>query len=126
MESTLEVQFQLHIYGSYASGLCLPSSDVDFIVEFPDGVDGKDYFELIEVLFKKSSEFIDVKYIKFATMPVLKLTTSTEYESFKVDMTIKDNNHYGLNCVQFVKQILSLYPPLKAIVLVIKHLLNKV
>lgn len=48
------------------------------------------------------------------------------YDFFKVDITIKDINHFGLNCVDFVKNQIHIYKPIKPILLVIKHLLNKV
>lgn len=126
IEEGLKVPFKLHIYGSYASGLSLPTSDVDFLLEFEEGEEAKYHFDLLEEIFRQSSVFQEVKYIKTAQIPVMKLTTSAVYDFFKIDITIKDMNHYGLNCVDFVKKILQYYEPLKPILLVIKHLLNKV
>lgn len=94
--------FELHIYGSYASGLSLPTSDVDFLLEIPEDINGNYYLDILEDEFRQNKIFQEVKYIKSATIPVLKLMTTYEFECFKVDITIKDLNHYGLNCVGLV------------------------
>lgn len=103
IKNALKFSFNLHIYGSYASGLSLPTSDVDFLIEFESNIEGRYLFEELEQVFKQSQKFQEVKYIKTASIPVMKLSKRIDFKIFKIDITIKDPNHYGLNCVDFVQ-----------------------
>lgn len=52
IKSALKFDFKLHIYGSYASGLSLPTSDVDFLIESDSNIEGRYLFEELEQIFK--------------------------------------------------------------------------
>ena len=125
ISSAVKSGFELYTYGSYANGLNLPWSDIDLLIEFTDNSDGKENLELIEKAFKKSEKFLEANYIKSASIPVLKLFTDVSFGSTKIDITIKDSNHFGLNCVALIKKYLVIYKPLKPVTLVLKQLLYK-
>ena len=123
--STLKSGFQIYTYGSYANGLNLPWSDIDLLIEFTDDSDGKENLELIHKALKNSEKFLEANYIKSASFPVLKLFTDSSLGNTKIDINIKDDKNYGLNCVNLVKEFLILYKPLKPVTLVLKQLLYK-
>ena len=102
IQSSTKRAFNLRTYGSYANGLCLPSSDVDFLVEFNSHVDPKTVLGLMETGFKNEAHFKDIKFIKFAQIPVLKLNTDETYGNIQIDITVKESFHQGLNCVSIV------------------------
>lgn len=44
------------------------------------------------------------KFIKSATMPVIKVMCSEEYRFKKIDITLQNTGHNGLDCVDIIKQ----------------------
>ena len=123
IENSINMKFTLSTYGSYANSLNMPWSDIDLLIEFAEHEDTEILLEQMETGFTKSEIFIETKYIKNATIPVLKLTSNNDYGNTKIDITVKGNKHSGLNCVMAVRQYLIYYRPLKPIMLVLKQLL---
>ena len=66
----------------------------------------------------------NTQVIKAASMPVLKLECKEILNSLRVDITIKDSRHKGIECVHMVKHYLELYPELEPLVVVLKYLLR--
>lgn len=114
--------FKLYPYGSFPSGLCLTWSDIDLLLETFSG-HGLETLEQLEGAFAKSPAFVDVKFIKNTSIPVLKLTANGDFNSLRIDMTLQDARHSGMAGVQLVRQYLLTYPHLKPMALVLKHLL---
>ena len=52
---------------------------------------------------------------------MLKLFCGKKYLEKKIDITIQDSKHFGLQCVELVKRILGQYKQLKPLVLVLKQ-----
>ena len=119
----LNTKFDLYTYGSYANGLNMPWSDIDLLIEFSDEDHNLSYMEQLEAGLVKLKMFEEVKFIKGASIPVLKIKTNEEYGDTKVDITVKGLRHSGLNCVGLIKQYLVYYRPLRPITLILKHLL---
>lgn len=119
----LGVKFDLYTYGSYANGLNMPWSDIDLLIEFADEDNDIVYMEQLEAGLAKIKPFDEVKFIKGASIPVLKIKTNDEYGETKIDITVKGLRHSGLNCVGLIKQYLVYYRPLRPITLILKHLL---
>lgn len=65
----------------------------------------------------------ETKNIPAATVPVLKVICTEEFLKKRLDITVKDGNHNGLNCVLLVKKYIKSYAPLKPLVLVLKYML---
>ena len=66
----------------------------------------------------------DSKFIRNAAIPVLKIDTTAKYFNKKIDLTLQESRHNGLNCVNLVKDYLSKYNNiLRPIVLVLKQML---
>ena len=56
-----------------------------------------------------------------SSMPILKLFTTDEFHYKKIDLTIQENKHNGMKCVNLVKTFLNCYPSLKPLILVLKQ-----
>jgi len=54
---------------------------------------------------------------------VLKVTCTDEFLRKRLDITIKDMKHNGLNCVNLVKKYLEKFTQLKPLVLVLKYMM---
>ena len=65
----------------------------------------------------------ETKTIPSATVPVTKVTCTEKYMNKRLDITIKDQKHNGLSCVDLVKKYLKTYSELKPLVLVLKFLI---
>lgn len=63
------------------------------------------------------------KYVRSATFPVLKIECTPKYKNKKMDITIKENRHSGLLCVDLVKEYLNEYQVvLRPFVFVLKQM----
>ena len=63
------------------------------------------------------------KYVRGATFPVLKIECTSQYNNKKMDITIKENRHSGLQCVDLVKEYLAEYQTvLRPFVFVLKQM----
>ena len=124
MAETLRVPFELYTYGSFASGLNLPWSDVDLVLDVQNDAE-MTILERLETTFAAEiNGFAEAKFIRGASIPVLKLIATPEFESCKLDITLKDSRHSGLSCVALVRQYIAIYQPLRPLALVLKQLLH--
>lgn len=124
----------VQLYGSYATGLALISSDIDICV-VGSGLSGSSTIKsAIGELGRVISGYPWVEQcqpIPTASVPVVKLTVDTGYFSgiqdhLKVDITIEDEiegSCAGLASLFLTREVLILYPYLQPIVLIIKQLL---
>ena len=67
--------------------------------------------------------FTEAKHIFQAKVPVIKLETNQEFKCKKVDITLIDEKHNGLECADMILNYLRKYPMLKSIFLVLKEML---
>jgi len=133
---------QVKLYGSHVTGLCLPSSDVDFVVclpavhkndvaEAPGALEGRNAVN--ESLQKrlarklKQESWIDprsMKVIERTAVPVIKVATKdTRARMLNLDITFDGPGHHGLLALRMVCQILDELPMLRPLVLVLKQFL---
>lgn len=89
----MKVSYNLYTYGSYANGLCLPNSDIDLLIEFQDEYAAVSNLETLSQHLASFPFIKESKFIKFTAVPVLKIETTSEYDFFKVDITLKDTTH---------------------------------
>lgn len=125
---------EVRAYGSHESGLAMPWSDIDLVLvnkntstDNPFSSDDKHLMMNIETLLKENKDIVkEIKFIKSATVPVIKLTSTEEFLNRKVDLTLReytDNQHSGENCVELVKGYIKTYPVFKPLALVLKQLI---
>ena len=111
----------IHVYGSYATGLHLPASDIDLVISnSPYAV-----VPTLELLYEqvgKMAQIHDQRLITTAVIPVLRLTLAT-YD-VKVDITVQEPSHRGLLCTQVCQSLLSQHPLLRKVFFPLKFLLH--
>lgn len=107
-------------FGSYATGLILPSSDLDIVIltDTPP----------LEILSCLSPILRDLHICKgldtifSAHIPLIKLTTNLN-NSIVVDISVFTHEHKGLATLEFVNKQLTTYPSLRPVYLFLKQLL---
>jgi predicted nucleotidyltransferase len=112
------------VYGSFATDLSLPWSDIDLAIKIPSGSEAGNALNQLDVHLKAKKWVNDSKYIKAASMPLLKVTTCWEGRMKRFDITILDGRHTGLKCVDTVKNLLTHYPTLRPLALAVKQILQ--
>ena len=125
-------EYDVHLYGSHATGLCLPWSDLDVVLIPRTPKIGQNVSINNPKLLKQLFEFLrqqpwvkDAKFIASASMPIIKLISVPQYNSIPIDISIQDERHFGLQCVDLVKNFISQYESLKPLVLALKNILKQ-
>jgi non-canonical poly(A) RNA polymerase PAPD5/7 len=67
--------------------------------------------------------FKEAKHIFQAKVPVIKLETTEEFKFKKVDITLIDEKHNGIECAEMILDFIKKYPMIKSIFLVLKEML---
>lgn len=118
---------QTEIYGSFATRLSMPWSDIDMIVSSKSNnreLISEQVLSQIDQKFREQpSIFGEIKYIQSATVPVIKATCTNSYGSKKIDITFQDGKHSGPECVRLVAEYLEMYECLRYLVLPLKQLI---
>ena len=65
------------------------------------------------------------KLIGKASVPIIKLIAIQKYNNMSIDISIQDEKHFGLKCVDLVNTFIKEYKSLKPIVLAIKNILKQ-
>ena len=140
--NTLWPRAQVKVYGSHVTALCLPSSDLDFVICLPavhknapavaPGVlEGRNAInETSQKLLArklKGESWIDprsMKLIERTVVPVIKVATKdTRARTVQLDISFDSTEHHGLEAVVMVKQIMEDLPMIRPLVLVLKQFL---
>jgi len=147
MVTLLWPRAQVKLYGSHATKppLCLPTSDLDFIICLPavhknapavaPGIlEGRNaIIESNQKFFArklKSESWIDprsIKIIEHTIVPVIKVSTKdTRSKSLQLDITFDAPEHHGLETVLVTSGIMQDFPLVHPLVLILKKfLLNR-
>jgi len=129
-------------YGSYSTGLSIPSSDLDLFVQDDNGTDNADILVALANAFRRNEEKYWIKNVHIITtaiVPVLKFDAHLRHKksngsdkmadkstfSIAVDITLGNKNHTGIATAAFVQKMISLMPHLKPITLVLKACFSK-
>ncbi|XP_075693634.1 terminal nucleotidyltransferase 4B isoform X2 [Rhinoderma darwinii] len=108
----------VQIFGSFKTGLYLPTSDIDLVVF--GKWENLPLWTLEEALRKhKVADEHSVKVLDKATVPIIKLTDS--YTEVKVDISFNVQN--GVKAAKLIKDFIEKYPVLPYLVLVLKQFL---
>uniref|UniRef100_A0A8C9TXB6 Terminal nucleotidyltransferase 4A n=1 Tax=Scleropages formosus TaxID=113540 RepID=A0A8C9TXB6_SCLFO len=108
----------VQVFGSFSTGLYLPTSDIDLVVF--GKWDNLPLWTLEEALRKSSvADENSVKVLDKATVPIIKLTDS--YTEVKVDISFNVQN--GVKAAQLIKEFKKKFPVLPYLVLVLKQFL---
>ena len=120
-------EYEVKLYGSHATNLCLPWSDLDVVIcrndnKFPDSyIPLHDLFKYLQ----DKNYFKNINYIGATTIPLIKIITNGNYGIASVDISLQDNKHYGIQCVTFVSSLIQKYNVLIPMVLALKNILKQ-
>jgi len=111
-------QAQVHIFGSFKTGLYLPSSDIDLVVV---GLWESLPLRTLEerLLGRNIADPATIKVLDKASVPIIKLTD--KLTKIKVDISFNMAN--GLKSVELVKLYRRQFPPLQKLICVLKQFL---
>lgn len=107
------------IFGSQATGINLPRSDIDLLVYYP-AVKELTMINRITSELVRADICASIEPIKHAKVPIIKL--KDKLTSINVDISFNREN--GIYCVKLVKQLLKKYPELRPMLLVLKCFLK--
>lgn len=110
---------KLCVFGSCATGLNLPKSDIDLLCYYPEAREQTLLNKLTHKLVR-SGICSSIEPIKSAKCPIIKLTD--KQSGINVDISFNRDN--GIHCVHLVKQLMRKYPELKPLLLVLKCFLK--
>jgi len=134
---------QVKIYGSHVTGLCLPSSDLDFVICLPavhknapavapGALEGRNAINessqktLARML--KGESWIDPRSIKIISrtiVPVIKVSTKdTRARTIQLDISFDGPEHHGLAANQMIIDVMKELPMAQPLVLVLKQFLK--
>ena len=126
VKNCLGENYQLKMYGSRATKLCLPWSDIDYVIS----CNGKMQFEPLRILYDyllgindKFYEFM--KYLANATIPVLKIFSNSDYNKISLDISLENPEHHGEECVNYIKKKIVEYEVLTPLTFALKTILQK-
>ena len=124
--------YEVHLYGSHSTNLCLPWSDLDVVLISKNNKNNQLSLESKHLLLSKLYENLksqpwikDINYISSANIPIIKLYSIEKYNNMHIDISIQDEKHFGLRCVDLVKQFMNKYESLKPLVLALKNILKR-
>ncbi|XP_068603324.1 terminal nucleotidyltransferase 4B [Brachionichthys hirsutus] len=109
---------EVQVFGSFSTGLYLPTSDIDLVVF--GKWDTLPLWTLEEALRKRCvADENSIKVLDKATVPIIKLTDS--HTEVKVDISF--NMKSGIQAARLIKEFKEKYPVLPYLVLVLKQFL---
>ncbi len=65
-----------------------------------------------------------IKYIESAAIPIIKMTSTDQFNNMQIDISVQDQKHYGIRCVELVKSFLKEYEVLEPLILALKNILK--
>ncbi|CAK9098050.1 Poly(A) RNA polymerase cid14 (PAP) (Caffeine-induced death protein 14) (Polynucleotide adenylyltransferase cid14) [Durusdinium trenchii] len=117
------------VFGSLATGMAAPCSDVDMVVQNIN-VSQRMAMRLLVAHLKEQSWVQMIQAVEHSAVPVIRLSTAQIPISFgnqgsliNVDITFDNYAHHGLRTCNLVRGLVSRYPPLKPLALVLKQFL---
>ena len=119
INNCLGENYQLKIYGSRATNMCLPWSDIDFVIEAPINYHFNDTLESFSYYLKQNINW-KVTYIGGTQIPIIKIKTSEEFHNLTLDISMEIYSHHGQECVKYIQSKISEYTPLKPLTLALK------
>ena len=129
VDSSIGKEYEVKLYGSHATGLCLPWSDIDVVLckKNDEGLENISYYplhELFTYLQKKNDLFKTINYIGSTTVPLIKIKTKENIGIQSVDISLQDKTHYGIKCVSLVLSFKEEFEVLLPMILALKNILK--
>ena len=116
-------EWEVHQFGSFEQGTSTIFSDLDFeIIIDKNSSRKRDIDELFYIMkiLKNNAFSNNIRLIR-ARVPILK----AKCETTQIDVDISVNRHNGYQAADLIKKIISKYPILKPVIIILKILLMK-
>lgn len=120
-------EYIVQLYGSHATGLCLNWSDLDIVLINKSEFESINIVLHLQSLYYKLSDkgwISNIKFIESATIPIIKIIASDYFNNMNIDISIQDSKHYGMKCVNLVKDYISEFEALEPLLYALKNLLK--
>ena len=129
VDASIGKEYEVKLYGSHATGLCLPWSDIDVVLCKRNGedIDANFYITLHDLYtyLKEKNDFKDIKHIGTTTVPLIKIKTKENIGIQSVDISLQDKSHYGIKCVSLVLSFKEEYEVFLPMILALKNILKQ-
>jgi len=107
------------VFGSCATGLNLPNSDIDLLVYNPGKGDITMINELTSELLR-ADICTSIEPIKHSKVPIIKL----QDKATGINIDLSFNRQNGIYCVKLVRQLIKKFPELRPLMMVLKCFLK--
>ena len=124
VQNCLGKNYEVKIYGSRETGLCLPWSDIDAVISFTEN----QYIQPLNLLYlylKNNYTFLDLKYIEKTQIPLIKIVTTNEFQNMSLDISLELPEHHGAECVSYIKEKIKEYEVLSPLTFALKTIFQK-
>ncbi|CCH43591.1 Poly(A) RNA polymerase protein 1 [Wickerhamomyces ciferrii] len=112
---------EVHVFGSYATDLYLPGSDIDMvIVSEHGGYESRNSLYSLSSFLKRKNLAKNVEVIAKAKVPIIKFTESTS--NIHIDVSFERTN--GIDAAKTIRSWITETPGLREIVLIVKQFLS--
>ena len=131
VDNSISNEYEVKLYGSHATGLCLPWSDIDVVICKKNGEPTENYYIPLHELYtylqnKNNNDFIKtINFIGTTSIPLIKIKTQENTGIQRVDISLQDKGHYGLKCVSLVLSYKEEYEVLLPMILALKNILKQ-
>ena len=121
---TFFVEIDLLVFGSYSTNLCLAWSDIDLVLVNKSGVNDPNILRKVWSLIQIQPWKESCMLVENTTIPVLKIVAAESLLNYHIDISVQDNKHFGLKCVELVKMYLREYEALEPMIISLKNILK--
>ncbi|GHP03124.1 hypothetical protein PPROV_000187900 [Pycnococcus provasolii] len=111
----------LEVFGSFATGLYLPTSDVDAVVMGSKVHDIPSGLKALAAMLMRRQMATNIQVIAKARVPIIKYVDSTSQIPFDVSFDVAN----GPEAAVYVREQMATYPPLKPLIYVLKLFLQQ-
>lgn len=112
---------QVKVFGSFATGLYLPTSDVDVVVLDSGCQVIQDGLKAISKALRRDNVGISIQVIAKARVPIIKFIETTSNIPFDISFDVAN----GPEAADFIKVAIGAIPPLRPLCLVLKIFLQQ-
>ena len=124
VQNCLGENYEVKIYGSRETGLCLPWSDIDAVISFREN-QSMDPLNTLYKYLQNNFSFVNIKYIENTQIPLIKIITTNEFYNISLDISLELPEHHGAECVSYIKQKIKEYEVLTPLTLALKTIFQK-
>ena len=120
---------KVEVYGSYATGLCIPSSDLDLVCCLRSkNMSLRPSFRRLANELRREKWVKLIKPIETASVPIIKVMSYDEELPTDISFDAQESGvppHRGVSSVEMAKRYLAETPKLRPLVLIVKEFLSE-